>query len=328
MLFWRPKWPRQTLPPNPFDAATVSLLIEYSLDREVCVATGMWTAVSGAIAKQQVVDSVSNNLANANTPGFKKDQPAFQEYLAVQERAQDGLLRATKLRDRDMYPIDGKDKSFVATKGTFINHDRGALVQTGEPLDLAIDGDAFFEVGTPQGVRLTRQGSFKLAKDGRLETLDGYPVLASMPDGPSTAQGVQAVQSSQGWQQAQGRATAEQYRAREIRMEQPAHQITVDDGGRIIAGDNEIAKLSLIKVVDKSALRKVAGTMFSVAPEATLARGDESTVVQGAIEQSNVNAVEEMTKLIEANRLYEHDLRSIKTFAEMMQKESSEIGKQ
>jgi flagellar basal-body rod protein FlgG len=148
------------------------------------LASGIWTSVSGAASQAQAVDIISNNLANADTPAFKKDAAEFKEYLSVKER-ENGVQDIPRgpIKDKEFYPLDGRDQSFVIVDGTFTNFKQGNLRVTNSPLDVAMDGPGFLEVSTPNGVRYTRQGSLKLAMDGRLVTNEGYPVLSSQPGG-------------------------------------------------------------------------------------------------------------------------------------------------
>ena len=154
------------------------------------MASGFWVTAAGAAAQAQAVDTVANNLANTDTNGFKKDLPAFREYMAVLERepaAQD--IPRGPIKEKEFYPLDGRDQSFVTVDGTYSNFRQGNLRSTAKPLDVAIDGAGFFEVSTPTGVRYTRQGRLKMAMDGRLVTTDGYPVLATQPGGLATHRG-------------------------------------------------------------------------------------------------------------------------------------------
>jgi flagellar basal-body rod protein FlgF len=153
------------------------------------LATGIWTAVSGASAQSQAVDTVANNLANVDTLGFKKDQTTFKEYLSTLEREHVAAdVPRGPIKDKDFYPIDGKDQSFVVTSGTHTNFRPGHLRVTQSPLDLALDGPGFFEVSTPQGTRFTRLGSLKVGADGKLVTTDGLPVLAAQTPGAGQPQ--------------------------------------------------------------------------------------------------------------------------------------------
>lgn len=293
------------------------------------MATGMWTAVSGAIAQAQNVDVIANNLANADTLAFKKDAPTFREYLASVERDNPpGDIKPGPIQDKDLYPIDGRDQAFVVTSGTHTNFKQGNLRVTNSALDVALDGPGFIEVSTPAGIRYTRQGSLKIAMDGRLVTTEGHPVLASAPGGLA-AQPVPGIQPGQGGLTTQGGVAAGSEAARFINLRDRGTNLTFTNSGEIYAGEELVAKLSVVEFRDLSKLRKTGSALFenkdvnNNAPQLS----EKTGVRQGVLEGSNVNPVEEMTNLIRANRMFEQDLKALKTYGEMMGRESNDIGK-
>ncbi len=316
------------------------------LRRESNLASGIWPAVSGADAQAFAVDTVANNLANVDTHAFKKDQPVFREYMALLERehAPPDLKRGP-ITDKEFYRLDGRDQSFVITDGTSSNFKPGSFRVTDNPMDVALDGPGFFEVSTPEGVRLTKQGSFKQTMDGRLVTAQGYPVLASQPGGLANALPASAVQPSQGGLSTQGGVAAGQVdpavRARFIELKDAALDtnlvsrgplITINKQGEIYSGENKIATLSVIEVNDEKILRKDRSQLF-LNPDPTnqkITGAQEvprTRVLQGVVETSNVNPIEEMTNLIKAHRAYDQNLKAIKVYDQMMEKESNEIGR-
>jgi len=127
------------------------------------MSTGIWMAASGASSQITALDATANNLANANTVGYKVDQAVFQEHLIA-------AMYAGRAQKEMRY-------NGVATVAPDM---RGGPVQvTNKPLDCAIDGDGFFAVRTPQGERYTRAGAFQIGSDGMLVTAQGYPVVDS-----------------------------------------------------------------------------------------------------------------------------------------------------
>lgn len=279
------------------------------------MATGMWTAVSGASAQSQQVDTVANNLANADTVGFKKDAPAFREYLSVLEREPSHTdIPRGPIKDRDLHPLDGRDQAFVVVDGTYTDFKQGSLKVTQSPLDLAIDGPGFFEVSTPSGSRFTRHGGLKVSADGRLVNSQGFPLLAASPGGLVAPL-------------ADGRAPASDP-ARFIDLRDRKGPLTINEAGEIYSGEDLVAKLSVVEFKEPTRLRKAGGSLF-VNPDPTNISSDpaRSLVRQGVLETSNVNPVEEMTKLIKANRLFEQDMKALKTFGELMGREANDIGK-
>ncbi len=267
----------------------------------------LWPAVSGAVARAQQVETISNNLANVNTNGFKKDGVEFKEYLSKNEKMDDLIedIPRMPIKDKDLYPLDGRDQSFVIVNGTRTSFKTGGLKVTDNPLDVALNGPGFIEISTPQGIRYTKAGSLKMANDGRLVTTDGFPVLSS--DG------------------AQGGDPA----GRIISLADRQGQVHINELGDIYVNDDLVAKMSVVEFGDLKQIRKVGLSNFEnknaqINPALAAAT---TAVKQGMLETSNVNPVEEISHLIRANRMFEEDLKAMKTVNEMMQKEVNDIGK-
>ncbi|MBL7715953.1 MAG: flagellar hook-basal body protein [Bdellovibrionales bacterium] len=288
---------------------------------------GIWTAASGAAAQSQQVDIVANNLANADTLGFKKDVQTFREYMATLERDHEAAdIKRGPIKDQDFYPLDGRDSSYVIIDGTHTNFKQGNLRVTNSNLDLALEGPGFIEVSTPSGIRYTRQGSLKLAMDGRLVTTDGHPVLAAQPlglNGPAAQGGLPG-----GIQGAVAAPAGVDDASRFISLKDRGNQISINPRGEIYAGDEKIAQISVREVMDSRKLQKRGANLYeSRDPNNFLPTANRTQVRQGMLETSNVNPVEEMTNLIKANRLFEHDLKALKTYGDLMQREVNDIGK-
>jgi len=268
----------------------------------------LWPAVSGAMARDHQVEVISNNLANVNTNGFKRDDVSFQEYLAKKEKTDDLTVDIPRspIKDKDLYPLDGRDQSFVIVNGTHTKFTPGGLKVTDNPLDLALDGPGFFEVSTPSGIRYTRAGSFKMAPDGKLVTTDGYPVLA-----------------------ADGQAGATDPAGRYINLSGRPGPLHINDSGEVYMNDEKVAQLDVVEFGNLDPIRKVGGLNFeNKDPIRNPPQVAEKThVKQGMIETSNVNPVQEISNLIRANRMFEEDLKAMKTVNEMMSKEVNDIGK-
>lgn len=278
------------------------------------MASGIWPSVSGAVAQSQVVDVVANNLANADTSAFKKDQTTFKEYLSVLERNPNHTdIPRGPIKNRELYPLDGRDQSFVVVDGTHTDFRQGPLTPTHGALDLALEGPGFFEVLTPAGIRYTRQGGFKLDGNGRLVNGAGHPVLASPAQGVPGAPALAAATPL----------------ARTINLADRTH-LSISEDGDIFAGEDLVARVSVAGFGDEKKLLKDGHDLFRSADTVAnpaLARPLQTKVRQGFLERSNVNPVEEMVNLIKANRLFEHDLKAMKVYDEMMAKESNDVGK-
>jgi len=276
------------------------------------LASGIWTSVSGASAQMHAVETVANNLANANTDGFKKDLPTFKEYLASVEREHQAPdVPRGAIKDKDFYPLDGRDQAFVVVDGTYTDFKQGNLRVTNSPLDVALDGPGMLEVSTPLGPRFTRAGSLKVAADGRLVSNEGHPVLSASPMGlAGTGPEASATDA-----------------ARYINLRERNGTVSISTAGDIYVGENRIGQLNVVEFVDRNKVKKWGGGLFENKDVANLKPATQTVVRQGVIETSNVNPIEEMTNLIRANRMFEQDLKAMKTYGDMMQKEATDIGK-
>ena len=263
---------------------------------------GIYTALSGALAQSQKLDTIANNIANANTPSFKRDDLVFQEYLTANEKEQQ-LMNVPKVPGTldSFYHMQGGDKSFVDTKGSFTDFSQGSLKQTGNSLDLAIDGKGFFEVATPQGVKLTRSGNFTLDGNGLLVTKSCYPVLSAGTGEPAD---------------------------RVIRLPS-SNSITISDQGQIIQGENQVSQISLVNVKNVDALQKSGQSLYAfkanMNPEIEAVTGP--SLKQGFLEMSNVNIVSEMTDMIKTHRLFESTQKAINAYDGMTDKLVNVVGK-
>ncbi len=268
----------------------------------------LWPAVSGAMARDHQIEVISNNLANVNTNGFKRDDITFKEYLSKNEKmtAEGEEIPRSPIKDKDLYPLDGKDQSFVVVSGTQTKFSTGGFKVTDNPLDIALSGPGFYEIATPNGVRYTKAGSFKLSSEGKIVTSEGYPVLSKGAEGE--------VSDPAG---------------REINVSEHEGALHVNDRGDIYVGDEKIAQLSIVEFADLNQIRKVGSSNFE---NKNLAKNPGLEAVntqakQGMVETSNVNPVQEISNLIRANRMFEQDLKAMKTVNEMLSKEVNEIGK-
>jgi flagellar basal-body rod protein FlgF len=267
----------------------------------------LWPAVSGAVARDFEVEVIANNLANANTNGFKKDNVSFKEYLSKNENVNDtgAAMPRSPIKDKDLYPLDGRDQSFVVVNGTHTKFTPGGLKVTDNPLDMALEGPGFFEVSTPNGIRYTKAGSFKLSPDGKVVTTEGFPVLAAGGESGADPAG------------------------REINLQGREGALHINDKGEIYMGEDQVGTLSVVEFGDLKPVRKIGSLNFEnkdpVKNPPQVATN--TSVKQGMIETSNVNPVEEISSLIRANRMFEQDLKAMKTVNEMLSKEVNDIAK-
>ncbi len=220
--------------------------------------------LSRQVTLERQMDVVANNVANANTNGFKADRSLFEEFLNSGAR-EDNFI--------------GSDRrvSYVQDRGTFRDVGQGPMEQTKAPLDLAVSGDAYFAVQTTGGERYTRDGKFSLNNVGQLVTSDGNPVLGNA--GPITFQPTD----------------------HDINIA-PDGTVTVLEG--TARTDSIRGKIRLVAFDDPQKLQKQGFNLYG-AGQAAQQAGAKSTVQQGYIEKSNVNAVSEMGRMVEVMRAYQ-----------------------
>lgn len=287
---------------------------------------GIYTALSGGLAKAREVELIANNLANATTPGFKRDTGTFNEYLTEMRRGDsvEGVQQEIlSLAHPDARPTG--DKSFVEMDGVYTDFRQGSLQKSGRALDVAIEGNGFFEVLTPSGIRYTRQGNFSIDKEGRLVTSSGFPVLSKASQNQVAVTDLNVPGSAPFTGQVADRQPAGEQRI--IQLGQGPVQITQE--GSILQNGLEIAKLSIEEFEEPQWLEKMGNSFYRNTHPANLKNGGStSRLHQGFTEGSNVNAVSEMTRLIEATRAYESHMQAIKAYQEIDSKSVNDIAKE
>lgn len=255
--------------------------------------------LSGQIAQQRKVEAIANNIANANTAGFKKDQLAFKEHLTAFSKPSEIIdLPRKEWNPDDFYRSQGGENAFVKVDGSYTDFEQGSLNPTNNPLDFALTGKGFFEVLTPNGIRYTRNGSFSLGKNGELLTAQGFRLLGkSSPLENNT--------------EAPLDNTVE---ARIIKLPK-ARQITVSTSGEIYSKSTKIGDISIVEFKDLHALKKQGQSLFINNSAENVKKEANATLVrQNFIEGSNVNAIQEMSELIKAHRHFENIQKAINTY--------------
>ena len=249
-------------------------------------------AASGMMAQQLRTEVIANNLANVNTTGFKRSRAQFEDllYKTVQGSAVIGT------------PENGTQPAIQIGRGTRLAsvqrmHAQGSLETTNRPLDMAIEGEGFFQIQTGGGdTAYTRDGSFQISDQGVLVTSEGYTLQPTIRV-PSDATGVTISRTG---------------------------IVTVTRGANV-AEPQEIGRIELARFANPSGMLSMGQNMF--APTASSGRavvgfpGDEGMgrLVQGSLEGSNVEIVQEMVEMITAMRAYEINSKAIKTSDEMGQ---------
>ena len=267
---------------------------------------GIWAPLSGQIAQQQKVDTIANNIANANTAGFKKDDLVFREYLdALENPSTDIDIPRKDFSPEDIYRQDGAQRSGVTVSGSFTDFTQGTLQETKNPLDLALQGPGFFEVLTPQGVRLTRKGIFTLNQQGELVNENNFKLLKAGTD-------------------------AEAVDARIISRIPANTRLSINNSGEIFANGSLLAKISVVIPSNKEFLRKEGASLFYVPeslPNEIIRENNHTIVQQGFVEGSNVNSVQEMSELIKAHRQFDQLQRAIQSYDALNNKAVNDLMK-
>ncbi len=250
----------------------------------------LWIAKTGLDAQQTRMSVVSNNLANVNTTGFKRDRAMFEDLL-YQTIRQPGAQSSENTQLPSGLLI-GTGVRTVATEKLFT---QGNLVQTESNLDVAVEGRGFFEILLPDGsVAYSRDGSFQLDSQGQMVTPNGYTVQPGLTIPANT------------------------------------QSITIGKDGTVsvlIAGNNApttLGNLQLVDFINPSGLSSQGGNLYketsaSGSPQSgTPGTSGLGTLIQGSLETSNVNVVEELVNMIETQRAYEINSKAISTSDEML----------
>ncbi len=224
----------------------------------------LFVSASGAKARLRQLEVVSNNLANANTVGFRRDQTAFSATLNAQIRFEDG-------------PARGADAmSFVEIDGASIDTRPGTITRTGSPLDVAIQGEGYFELLSPEGPRYTRAGDFSIGANRQLSTKQGIPVAG---DGGPIELGDRPV-------------------------EIVASGEIVDDQGQTLG------RLKVVEI-DAADLVKEGSNRFTLAEGAVVRPLANVQLAERSVEGSNVQTVRALAELMMIQRSFEASLQTL-----------------
>ena len=229
------------------------------------------TSITAYENQSKYFSTITNNLTNAQTPGFKRDVPLFRPFL--EQRM--GLSSP--------YPLISETRTLFQ---------QGDLHQTGNPFDLAIEGDGFFKLQTPHGIRYTRAGNFRLNEQGVLTHTDGFPVMG---------------------------------RNGEIVLK--GRTVTVGKDGTVEVDGAQIDQIAVAAFPDPGLLRKEGQNLFRVEDPRQEKKSEASQVHQGTLEASNVNPIEEMVKLIDSLRTYESCLKMIQSQDELDSRAANDVGR-
>ena len=248
------------------------------------------TAATGMFAQQVNIDLISNNLANVNTTGFKKSKPEFQD-LMYQTMKTSGIAEDGRATEVSEIQIGNGTIPVATTK----NFRQGDVQPTSNPLDVAINGDGFFQVRRTDGtIAYTRDGTLKVSADGQLVNSQGYIIEPGIALSSATA---------------------------DISISRDGTVEVVETGQ---AAAVKIGQLELAKFINPAGLHAVGNNLYletSASGQPILGTpGSDGfgELTQGSLESSNVDVVEEMISMIVAQRAYEINSKTIKTVEEML----------
>ena len=215
-------------------------------------------SLSNQMVARRTMEVISNNIANMNTTGFKRESPVFEEYVVHIDRQQE--IGSTK-----------EPLSFVRDSLAVHDMSNGELTTTGNKFDVAIEGEGYFAVSTPDGTRYTRNGNFGVDDTGRLVTSSGHPVL---DDGGA-----------------------------EIAFSAEETDISIARDGTISTEQGVRGRLQVVSFANPQQLKTTGDSLWESSETPVPVEGN--SVVQGMLEQSNVQPVVEMVRMIETMRSYQ-----------------------
>ena len=226
--------------------------------------TGLWT-------EMQVV---ANNVANLSTSGYRREGVVFAEMI-------------------EALPNEGGGVAMTAARARFSDPSQGSMNQTGNSLDLAIQGHGYFMLETPEGNRLTRAGAFALNTEGEMVNPDGLRLL-DVGGAP-------------------------------IFIPPDSDHVNISQDGTVSADGNPLAQVGIFEVQGEAALSRQHGTLFDPGEDEPLAM-ESAVVLQGFVEGSNVNPVTEMARMIEVQRTYEMGMKFLENEHERIRNVTRTLG--
>ncbi len=239
---------------------------------------GFYQAVGAMVTQFNRLNTISNNLANVNTTAYKKDALVIGDFLSVLKHKRDELPLQNNTKDSAKFLNRSLDRVPHVVRN-YINFSLGGMKKTGNPLDVAFKKpDRFFLVKTPDGIKMTQDGSFVLNSKGELSTKEGYEILGT------------------------------NYFKDKQPISIPANStIHISSNGTIYANKQEIGKLYIAKYNNNlSNLKKDGNNLYNISNLNDISlSNDENDISEGFLESSNVNPVSEMVGLIQTNRLVE-----------------------
>ena len=251
----------------------------------------IYMAATGALAYEKQLQLLSNNLANVNTAGFKKDRGRFREF-ELAETANNKSLSVQMSQPQAM--------EYWMQYSTYTDFSEGALRKTSSPFDLALSGNGFFCVQTPDGVMYTRRGDFTVSADEVLVTQEGWPVLGKG-----------------------GEIQIKLSKAHDAKRE-----FSISEDGTVTVDGSEVDRLRIVDFTQSHALEKAGQNYYrALKPRSLEELNEDFRVSQGFLELSNVNTISMMTEMIEVLRGYESYQKMMRSVDDMNAKLINDVGR-
>ncbi len=255
-------------------------------------AVFLYPSASAQLVMEKRMEAITNNIANVDTTGFKRDTPIFAARVANLSKAHSLGGASDPTGGMSLLPVP----VYPVVDEVVTDFAQGIMKGTDNPLDIAIEGKGFFQIQTPNGIQYTRNGSFELSAQGQIVTKDGGQVLGE--GGAITL---------------------------------PPGMITIDnEGGISVLGDDgkqtKIDNLVLVTIDDLTKMKKLGDNLFQLVEGATATPFPEGRIHQGMLEGSNVNPVVEMVSMISAYRHYEMVQKAIQGADDIAQSNANKVG--
>ncbi|MBN1533529.1 MAG: flagellar basal-body rod protein FlgF [Spirochaetes bacterium] len=275
---------------------------------------GIYTGASGMIAQQARLDQVANNLANVDQTGYKRDITLFQAFPDMLiRRVNDDGVGIVPAGSYDTMPLVGRLGTGVEVNEVFTQFEQGSLQRTSNNFDLALEGRGFFVVQTERGERFTRNGAFTINQDGVLMTHNGNPVLGE--------NGIIRLQQNNFMINERGEVLVNT-------------AISTDPRDPVSMESNDWSNATVIdrlRVVDFENIREIRKEGDSLYRETEYSGPPipprEYKVIQGFLEKSNVNIVREMVEMIEVQRSYEANQKTIQAHDQTLGRLINEVAR-
>ena len=254
---------------------------------------GLYSAALGMNSQWTNLEVVANNMANISSPGYKKDEAVFSSLPELSiSRLYDNIIKSPA-GYKDTAPLVGGLGTGVGIDDIVTIHSDGPIQPTENPFDLAIHGNGFFCVSTPAGERYTRDGRFTMDCEGYLATISGNRVLSDL----------------------------------NLPIEISEGDFVVDENGMVFVNREELEKLKVVSFDEREDLIKQGAGLFKKRDAVNPKVAEGALIKQGYLELSNVNAIYEMVKMIEVQRLYEANQKVVLAYDDVMRRGIDDVGR-